>query len=66
MKSTGIIRNAITSNLPLELAYREPAVSGQRATYVAEQPAFRPSYRSEIGYPAMPENRIEFAQLLSM
>ncbi len=36
MKSTDIIRNAITSNLPLELAYLEPAVSDQSRTHVAE------------------------------
>jgi hypothetical protein len=53
MKSTGIIRNTITSNLPLELTCRELAVSDQRGTHVAERPAYRPSYRSEFGNPAM-------------
>jgi hypothetical protein len=66
MKSTGIIRNAIISNLPLELAYREPAVSDQRGMYVVEVLAYRPPYRQEFGDPEVPENRIEFAQLLSM
>ena len=47
MTSTGIIRNAIISNLPLELAYREPAVSDQRRTHVAELLA----YRREFGDP---------------
>ena len=36
MKGNGIIRNAVTSNLPRELAYRVPAASDQRGTYVAE------------------------------
>jgi hypothetical protein len=32
MKSKGIVRNAVTSNLPLELSYREPVVSSQAET----------------------------------
>ena len=62
MKSTDIIRNAITSNLPLELAYLEPAVSDQSRTHVAELPAYRP----EFDDPEEAENCLELAQLLSM
>ena len=65
MKSTGIIKNAFTTNLPLELAHREPAASDQRRTYV-EFLAYWPPCRREFGAPEMAENRIEFAQLLSM
>ncbi len=62
MKSKGILRRAITSDLALELVYREPAVSDQRRTFVAESLVYQPDF----GDPEVPESRIEFAQLLSM
>lgn len=48
MKSKGIIKNAITSNLLRELACCAPIVSDQRRTYVAESLASQPPYRPEL------------------
>ena len=62
MKSTAILRNAIASNFPLELAYREATVSGQHRTYIAETLSYQPDFSG----PEVPENRIELAQFLSM
>ena len=60
MKSKRIVRNAVTSNLPLELSYREPVVSGQTETHHDKLPIYT-LHDSELQ-----ETRIEFAQLLSM
>jgi hypothetical protein len=59
MKSKGIVRNAVTSNLPLELSYREPVVSGQAETHHDKLPIYK-LHDSELQ-----ETRIEFAQLLT-
>jgi hypothetical protein len=60
MKSKGIVRNAVTSNLPLELSYRKPVVSGQTETHHDKLPIYT-LHDSELQ-----KTRIEFAQLLSM
>jgi hypothetical protein len=60
MKSKGIVRSAVTSNLPLELSFREPVVSGQAETYHGELPIY------ELHDRELQEPGIEFAQLLSM
>ena len=41
MKSKGIVRNAVTSNLPLELSSREPVVSAQAETYHDKLPIYK-------------------------
>jgi hypothetical protein len=60
MKSKGIVRDAVTSNLPLELSYREPVVSGQTETHHDKLPIYT-LHDSELQ-----KTRIEFAQLLSV
>jgi hypothetical protein len=60
MKSKGTIRNAVTSNLPLELSYREPVVSGKAETHRDKLPIYK------VPDSELQETRIEFAQLLSM
>jgi hypothetical protein len=60
MKSKGIVRSAVTSNLPLELSYREPVISGQAEIYHDKLPIYQLHDRE------LQEPRIEFAQLLSM
>ena len=58
MKNTGIIKSAITSPIPLELAYRAPAALDQRGTYVSNPD------RPEFLDLESTETQIEFAQLL--
>jgi hypothetical protein len=41
MKSKGIVRNAVTSNLPMELSSREPVVSGQAETHHGKSPIYK-------------------------
>ncbi len=60
MKSKGIVRNAVTSNSPLELSSREPVVSAQAETYHDKLPIYKLPDRE------LHDPRIEFAQLLSM
>jgi hypothetical protein len=60
MKSKGIVRNAVTSNLPLERSYREPVVSGQAETHHDKLPIYK------LDDSELQKTRIEFAQLLSM